>query len=228
MPGTSSTEPSTEGAVTIVLVDDHRFFRNGIRTMLESGGYMVIGEAGTAREGLRVACERRPDVVMLDVGLPDVSGLEVIAEMRREAPDSAIVMMTGSAERVDIVRSLGAGATGYLVKDASLEELLETVAAAAAGQALLSRAVTTLVIEHVRSAEPAPTAVPVRAEVELTDRELSVLRLVADGLANPEIAEALSLSVGSVKADLAGVLVKLGVENRVQAAVAAVRHGLLD
>lgn len=230
MPGTSSSEPIPEGAVTIVLVDDHRFFRNGIRTMLESGGYVVIGEAGTAREGLRVACEHRPDVVMLDVGLPDVSGLEVIAEMRRQAPESAIVMMTGSADREDIVRALGAGATGYLVKDGSLEELLETVAAAASGQALLSREVTTTLLEHVRSAEPepAPASAPLLEQAELTDRELSVLRLVADGLANPEIAQALSLSVGSVKSDLAGVLLKLGVENRVQAAVAAVRQGLLD
>lgn len=196
--------------------------------MLESGGYLVVGEAGTAREGLRVACEQRPGVVMLDVGLPDVSGLEVIAEMLRRAPESAIVMMTGSADRQDIVRALGAGATGYLVKDGSLEELLETVAAAAAGQALLSREVTATLLEHVRSAEPAPASAPVPVQADLTARELSVLRLVAAGLANPEIADALSLSVGSVKSDFAGVLAKLGVENRVQAAVAAVRQGLLD
>ena len=212
-----------------MLIDDHRFVRNGLRTMLESAGLEVVGEAGSGREGVRVAGELQPDVILLDVGLPDRSGLEVVADLVARAPDARVVMMSASGRSEDVVRALGAGAVAYLLKDAPAEEIVATVRAAADGSPMLAGLASDSVLQHLRAQDttaPAPAGGADRAE--LTDRELSVLRLVADGLANPEIAQALSLSVGSVKSDLAGVLLKLGVENRVQAAVAAVRQGLLD
>lgn len=225
-----STNP-TENRIRLVLIDDHRFVRNGLRTMLEAAGHEVVGEAGSGREGVRVAAELRPDVVLLDVGLPDRSGVEVVADLVESAPDARVVMMSASGRSEDVVQALGSGAVAYLLKDAPVEEILEAVRAAADGAPALSGMASESVLRHLRTLDTAPqragAAEPSHA-ADLTDRELAVLRLVADGMANPEIAQELSLSVGSVKADLAGVLVKLGVENRVQAAVTAVRQGLLD
>lgn len=228
----SSDIASIDGAdrpLRLVLIDDHRFVRNGLRAMLESAGLVVAGEAGTGREGVRVAAEAQPEVVLLDVGLPDMSGLEVVPLLREAVPGTAVVMMSASGRADDVVTALSAGAAAYLLKEAPLEEVVATVRSAAEGSSRLSPEVSGSVVRHLQEHSAAePPAVPDAPRPQLTERELDVLRLVAAGKANPEIAEELCVSVGSVKADLAEVLVKLGVENRVQAAVTAVRIGLLD
>ena len=228
----SSDTASIDGAdqpLRLVLIDDHRFVRNGLRAMLESAGLVVAGEAGTGREGVRVAAEARPDVVLLDVGLPDMSGLEVVPLLREAVPGTAVVMMSASGRAGDVVAALSAGAAAYLLKEAPLEEVVATVRSAAEGSSRLSPEVSGSVVRHLQEHSVAePAAVPDAPRPELTERELDVLRLVAAGRANPEIAQELCVSVGSVKADLAEVLIKLGVENRVQAAVTAVRIGLLE
>ena len=227
----SSDTPPIDGAgrpLRLVLIDDHRFVRNGLRAMLETAGLVVAGEAGTGREGVRVAMEAEPDVVLLDVGLPDMSGVEVVPLLREAVPGTAVVMMSASGRVGDVVTALSAGAAAYLLKEAPLEEVVATVRSAAEGASRLSPEISGRVVRHLQEQSVTEPAVPDAPRPELTERELDVLRLVAAGKANPEIAQELCVSVGSVKADLADVLIKLGVENRVQAAVTAVRIGLLD
>lgn len=221
-------QPGARGA-RILLVEDHRLFRAGLRDLLELHGHEIVGESATARDGVRLAGETRPDVVLLDVNLPGGSGIDVIGDLLERSPGTAILMMTASANEADVLDAIAAGAAGYLLKDTSVEEMLAGIRAAAGGDSAISPLVAGKLVRHLRdrfSAEPAPASPQPAVAEDLSERELSVLRLVAAGRENADIAAELYLSVGTVKAHIASILQKLGVDNRVQAAVEAVRRGL--
>jgi DNA-binding NarL/FixJ family response regulator len=212
--------------IGLLLVDDHGFFRTGLRQILaEFDSVEVVGEAANGEAALALIERRGPDVVIMDLNMPGMSGAEATHRIRQVSPDTEVVMLTVSAAEDDIVEALEAGAAGYLLKDAEGEEIVRAVTAAAHGGSVLTPAVARTVVERarrMRTGGVAPGAV-----AGLSERERDVLRLLAEGRDNAEIARELFVSVATVKHDVSTLLAKLGASNRLQAAIKAVRSGLL-
>ena len=206
------------------MVDDHDLFRRGLRELLEEQGIRVIGEASNGADGIALAVRSRPDVVVMDLNLPRKSGTEATRELVATMPDARVLVLTVEAGGRTVLDALIAGACGYLLKDATIEEIAAGVRAAAAGESLVSPRVNHHVLERLRG--HAGAAVGTGDETPLSDRELDILRLVAKGCDNDEIAEQLFLSPRTVKNHVSSILAKLEMDNRVQAAVYAVRKGI--
>jgi DNA-binding NarL/FixJ family response regulator len=213
------------GPIRVLLVDDHSFFRSGLRTILaEFDEVEVVGEAESGERALPLVERRQPDVLIMDLHMPGISGAEAPRRVREYSPRTAVVMLTVSAAEDDVIDALGAGAVGYLLKDAEGEEILRAVMAAAHGGSVLSPSVTRSVVNRARRLRAGDGLGP---GMELSDRELYVLRMLAEGKDNAEIAAELYLSVATVKNTVSTLLNKLGATNRVQAAIKAVRTGLI-
>jgi DNA-binding NarL/FixJ family response regulator len=225
--GGSGRRPAAEGtgddALQILLVDDHTLFRTGLRHMLVEHGFDVV-EARNGELAVQLAAKIVPDVVLMDLHMPVMSGVEATRRITGAEPSTRVVMLTVSADHQDVVDAVLAGACGYLLKDAPMEEIVASVRAAASGASWVSPRVAGLLLERVREAGESPEHGPVGAE--LTEREREILRLVAEGKDNTEIAEQLVLSPKTVKNHVSSILAKLQMENRIQAAVYAVRRGL--
>ncbi len=222
--------------VRVLLVDDHAVMRAGFRMILEAQGDIVVGEAGSGAEALTAASALRPDVICMDVQMPDMDGLEATRRIVSDPDVDAVVVIVTTFDRDDyLFQALHAGASGFLLKNAGPEELVTAVRVAAAGDALLAPAVTRRVIERFAAspAYAAPSAAPAAQKpraalvAELTDREAEVLRLLADARSNAEIATALFIGEATVKTHVSNVLQKLGARDRVAAVVYAHRHGLV-
>jgi two-component system nitrate/nitrite response regulator NarL len=217
---------SPDSELRVVLADDHHFFREGLRDVLRRDRIAIVGEAIDGLGAVSLACELTPDVVVIDLNMPGTSGVEPIRRIVEAVPGTQIVVLTVSADETDVLEALMAGAQGYLLKDTRASDIVGAIRQAAAGQAVLSReAMRTLMARLPREAcrsEPAAHAGP-----PLTERELDVLRLIAEGADNGAIGEALSISKHTVKQYVTNILEKLGLRSRVQAAVYAVRTGLV-
>ena len=222
----SSFPARSEGAGTlkIVVADDHDLFRRGLRELLEENGLNVVGEASNGRLAVELGERLHPDVVIMDLHMPVVSGIEATRLLAESAPDVRVVVLTVLADETSIVDAVVAGATGYLLKDASVEQIVSGIDAAARGEAVISPRIAAKVMRRLRDAAP---AVKEALDVELSERELDVLSLIARGHDNSGIAEQLSISPHTVKTHVSAILEKLGVENRIQAAVRAIRAGLV-
>ena len=214
----------TADDLRLVVVDDHVLFRRGLAELLRESGFRVVAEAGDGADALPVVQRERPDVVVMDLSMPRVSGIEATQQIVATCPGIAVLVLTVSPNEDDVLDALTAGASGYLLKDAGAEEIARAVRAAAAGDSALSPRVAARLVERERQRARQRPATSLAAD--LSERELEVVRLIAQGLANDEIAERLYLSPKTVKNQVSAILVKLGVENRVQAAVLAVRAGL--
>jgi DNA-binding NarL/FixJ family response regulator len=212
---------------SVFIVDDHSFFRAGLRSVLTEHGFSVVGEAPNGQAALPLIERRRPDLVLMDLAMPGMSGAEATREIRRRFPSTAVLIVTVSTGEADVVDALEAGAAGYLLKDSEPAEIVRAVEAAMSGDAPLSPRVARLVVQRARMMPGGGAAAASLAVEELTERERDVLRLLADGLDNREIAQALFLSPTTVKRHVSSIVEKLGVSNRVQAAIWAVRAGLL-
>lgn len=211
----------------ILLVDDHILFRKGLARLLDAQpDFEVVGEASDGIEGLEQARLLRPDVVLMDLRMPVCGGLEATREIKRELPHVRVVMLTVSQDDQDFFAAIRCGADGYLVKDTRPDGLFQELRGLAEGQAPLSRTMTSKLLREL--ARYGRLTHPPVAPDELTPREREVLLLVAEGLTNNEIAEQLGISPNTVRNHLRAILEKLGLRNRVQAAVYAVRAGLLD
>jgi DNA-binding NarL/FixJ family response regulator len=212
----------------ILLVDDQPLVRAGFRMILEAEeDFRVVGEAADGREAVALTRQLQPGVVLMDIQMPNLDGLEATRQIAQDAKiDSRVVILT-TFERDDyIFEALRAGASGFLLKNASPEELVRAVRVVAAGEALLAPSITKRVIE-----EYAQHAAPRKDEIataELTERELEVLRLLATGKSNAELAAHLFLGEGTVKTHVSNLLGKLGLRDRVQAVVFAYEHGLVE
>jgi DNA-binding NarL/FixJ family response regulator len=205
--------------IRILLVDDHSVVRQGLRMFLSLNPEMeIVGEAADGAEGLKLAHELRPDVVLMDLLMPVMDGITAIGHLRRELPDIEVLALTSVLEDDKVVGAVRAGAIGYLLKDTQADELIRAIKGAAAGQAQLSRAAAERLMREVRAPE-SPEA--------LTDRETDVLRLLATGQSNKEIARNLHINESTVKSHVSNILNKLGVQGRTQAALHAVRIGLI-
>jgi NarL family two-component system response regulator LiaR len=222
----SAETSADEISVRVLLVDDHDLFRTGLRNLLEERGVQVAGEASTGAEAVRLVREAAPDVVVMDLHMPGISGIEAIKQIAAIAPLARVLVLTISDHDEDVLDAILAGACGYLLKDASVDELIRGIEAAAVGESLVSPAIAGKVLQQVRATSISPEAADaVRAE--LSQRELDVLKLIASGNDNAMIAAELHISPKTVKNHISNILMKLQIENRIQAAVYAVRSGIV-
>ena len=207
----------------MLLVDDHTLFRIGLRNLLQDEGFDVV-EARSGEQAVEAAAALAPNAVLMDLNMPGISGVEATRRVKEAAPATPVVMLTVSADEQDVVDAVLAGACGYLLKDAAHEEIVGSIRAAVDGASWVSPRVATALLDRVREAnERAPLAAPAK----LTDREIEILRLIAEGRDNAEIGAALYISPRTVKNHISSLLTKLQIENRIQAAVYAVRNGLV-
>jgi DNA-binding NarL/FixJ family response regulator len=219
------TEQPARDFLRVLLVDDHDLFRTGLRNLLEEQGLDIVGEASEGAEALSLVRELAPDVVVMDLNMPGMNGIEATHEIARVAPLTRVVVLTISDQDEDVMDAILAGACGYLLKDSSIQDLMQGIQAASVGEALISPHIAAKVLQRIRAAGVQDdTAVP---RPELSERETEVLRLIANGKDNAEIAGDLHISPKTVKNHISNILMKLQIENRIQAAVYAVRRGLV-
>lgn len=208
--------------IRVLVVDDHDLARHGLMAMLSATPELeIVGEARTGREAISAARELLPDIVLLDVRMPDMDGLEATRRIKAERARTAVVIVTNHENPAYLREAVDAGAAGYLLKDVSRERLVGAVVEVANGGSVIERQALKGVLRDVSTGTDAPDAAR-----SLTPRELEILAHLAEGLSNREIAERLVLSPETVKSHVAAVLNKLDVSDRTQAAVYAVRHGL--
>jgi DNA-binding NarL/FixJ family response regulator len=213
-------------AIRVLVVDDHDLFRTGLSSLLGSQSDIdVIAQASGGRMGVRLANELRPDVVLMDLRMPDLEGPEATREILKRDPSTRVVALTVASEDADVAAVVGAGACGFLAKDTPIEGLAVAIRAAAQGAAWLSPRAAEVVLGRVRRNELEQEAEPAPAH-GLSARELDVLRLVARGMENAEIADELGISTCTAKNHVSNILAKLGLPGRVHAAIYAVRQGL--
>lgn len=210
----------------VLLVDDHEIYRAGLRGLLEEAGIDIVGEAGNGEGALQLVEAKHPNVVIMDLNMPGMGGIEAARQITTLAPLTRVIMLTVSSAAPDITDAVLAGACGYLLKSATTQEIVNGIAAAARGDALLSPSVAAKLLDRVRE-QPVRQSVPDPGSASLTDREMEVLRLLSSGMDNAEIGRTLFISPSTVKNHISSILLKLQIENRIQAAVYAVRSGLV-
>jgi DNA-binding NarL/FixJ family response regulator len=221
---TGSWARTSDDDLKVIVVDDHELFRRGVIGLLEERGVHVIGEAGLAADGIRQAAGVGPCVVLMDLSLPGMSGIEATQRLTAAAPLARVLVLTVFVDDQHVIDALLAGACGYVLKDAPIEQIVEGIRAAARGESLISPRIASRLVHRLREPDELDLSV---TEDPLTPREFEVLELLARGLDNSEIAQALYLSQHTIKNHVSTILMKLQVENRIQAAVRAVRGGLV-
>jgi len=219
-------ETVTSDSLRVLLVDDHDLFRTGLRNLLEEQGLDIVGEAATGGEAVAHVGELSPDVVVMDLNMPSMGGVEATRHITEVAPLTRVLMLTISDEDSDVTDAILAGACGYLLKNSSIHELVAGIRAAARGEALISPHIAEKVLQRVR-ATSAHSGIEALIRTELSDREIEVLKLIANGQDNSVIAAELHISPKTVKNHISNILMKLQIDNRIQAAVYAVRSGIV-
>lgn len=212
----------------ILLADDHILFRKGLCGLLATQpDFEIVGEAGDGIEALELARTLMPDLILMDINMPNCDGKTATVRIKQEMPYVQIIMLTVSDDDQDLFEAIKAGAQGYLLKNIKPEELFELLRGVARGEAPLSRLMASKILREFARSAVHPAPIEARPESQLTAREKEVLQLVTDGLSNHEIADRLVITENTVKNHLRNILAKLHLENRVQAAAYAVREGLV-
>ena len=210
--------------IRILIVDDHEVVREGLKAFIgPRPEFEVVGEAQDGAEAVEQYALLQPDIVLLDLVMPGVDGIEAIQRIRQTSPLARILVLTSFAEDEKIIAAIRAGALGYLLKDSSPRELQEAIQAVYRGESSLHPAVARKLITAMNRPAKTPAVEP-----DLTEREIEILRMVAHGLSNQEIADALVLSPWTVRSHISSILAKLGLENRTQAALYALKRGLAE
>ncbi|WP_026874544.1 response regulator [Jiangella gansuensis] len=210
----------------VAVVDDQTLVRQGIRSLLDVAGIEVVGEADDGGAALDIIDETEPDVVLLDLRMPRHDGIWTLEQLRERGADVPVLVLTTFDDDTLVLDALRAGARGYLLKDVTLEQLTRAVEALAAGGTLIAPSITDRLLRAIRSG-PSPVGVDAPPVQDLTERELEVLRLVAEGYSNREIAGALFLAEGTVKNHVSTILLKLGARDRTNAVLRALHEGIL-
>jgi DNA-binding NarL/FixJ family response regulator len=216
---------SAESEIRVLLAEDHALFRQGLRELLRAAGLEVVGEASDGVNAVRLARELRPDVVVMDLNMPRMDGIDATSEILKADNPPVVLVLTVSTTGDDVLDAIAAGAAGYLLKDAEAAEIVNGVRNASAGRSPLSPTIAGAVVRRVR--EQTVTIEQPEDLLALSARETEILRLVAQGRDNTEIAQELYLSPSTVKNHVSSILEKLGVDSRVQAAVRAARAGIV-
>ena len=222
----ATVERQSGDHLRVLIVDDHDLFRSGLRNLLEEEGVHVVGEAAAGQEALEIVRELAPDVVVMDLNMPGMGGVEATRHISSIAPLTRVVMLTISDQDNDVIDAILAGACGYLLKDSSIQDLITGIQAAALGESLISPAIAAKVLQRIRASSSQPE-IEQTIRSELSDREIEVLKLIANGKDNAMIAAELHISPKTVKNHISNILMKLQIENRIQAAVYAVRSGIV-
>lgn len=211
-------------SIRVLIVDDHTIVRKGIRALLsEAGGFEVVGEAADGRAAIQAAEETRPDVILMDLLMPDMDGIEATREITRRLPQTRILVLTSFAADTKVYPAIKAGALGYLLKDSTPDELVRAIRQVHRGEPSLNPAIARKLLQEIArpvEQQPAPEA--------LTAREMTVLRWIAQGMTNQEIADRISISESTVRTHVSRILGKLHLASRTQAALYAVREGWAD
>lgn len=230
-PVSEETATSTGGrSIRTVVIDDELIVRHALHQLLGDSEIEIVGEASKGETGIAAVVDTAPDVAMVDLNLPDISGIEVTKRLSTVAPASNIVILTASDAQKDVVESIRAGAIGYVLKGAEPAEIVDAVRRVASGEPVLSSNIVVKLLEMIREARPRdfkPEDLATGARAILTDREFRILELLGKGKDNSAIAEELQVSPHTVKNHVASILAKLQLENRVQAAVEAAHLGLV-
>ena len=205
----------------VLVADDHSLFRDGIVSLLEAAGFEVVGQVGDGRAAVEAALLLSPDLVLLDLAMPELTGLDALEQIHQALPDTPVVMLTMSDDDTDVLAAIKAGARGYLLKSLNSEEFFAMLEGLERGEAAMTPQTTANLMRGLTS----PVGLPIES---LTPRELELLRLVAKGMPNKTIALALSVSENTVKYHLKSILQKLNAGNRTEAVTEAIRRGLLD
>lgn len=211
--------------ISVLIIDDHQLVREGVRTFLEKqGDITVVGEAASGQEGLRLVAELVPDVVLMDLVMPEMDGVETTRRLKQASPGTQVIVLTSFDDDDHILPAIRAGALSYIMKDVSTAQLADAVRKAAAGEVVMTPHVAARVMQELRRGPR--TSTPFAPD--LSEREAEVLRLIADGRSNTDIAERLVISEHTVKRHVSNILSKLHLEDRTQAAVYAWRSGLVE
>ena len=219
-------EVSRDSQIAVVLIDDHDLFRSGLTVLLQrEPDIEVVGQASQGKKGVRLTLELRPQVVLMDLEMPDLDGISATREILAQDPRIRVVALSAVSEDGYVEAAVLAGACGFLLKDSPIADVAAAVRAASMGESWLAPRAASAVLESLRRRHIEPSSSPPPGDV-LSARELEVLQLVARGLDNSQIASELCISPSTAKNHISNVLTKLGISNRVQAAIYAVRHGL--
>ena len=211
-------------SIRLMLADDHRMLREGLRRSMTEAGFDVVGEAGDGVEAIAMADDLQPDVILMDVTMPNCDGVEACRRVIESGSDTRVVMLTMHADQEVLANAIRAGAIGYLTKDSSTREIADAVRMAVEGDTVLSPQLARTMLEEVRRLDSGSTH---EAERVISDREVEVLQLIADGCSTPEVAAQLYISQKTVKNHLASIYQKLDARDRTQAVLAAVRMGIV-
>ena len=215
-----------ESEITVLIADDHPMVRAGLRSMLEDARIRIVGEAGNGHEALEMVATLKPKVALMDIRMPDMDGIQALESIKAARLETRVVMITTYRSTAYLLRSLSAGAAGFVLKDISREELLAAVYSVAQGSSLVDSQFLQGVLRSLESTEKPDDANEELVE-PLTAREMDILRLMVEGLTNQAIGDVLGLSAGTVKGYTQTVMHKLGTNDRTQAAVKAIRLGLV-
>jgi len=210
--------------IRLMLADDHRMLREGLRRSMTEEGFDIVGEAQDGVEAVLLAEQLRPDVILMDVSMPNCDGVEACRQVKASGSASKVVMLTMHVDKEVLTNAIRAGATGYLIKDCSTREIADAVRMAAAGDTVLSPQLAKSMLDEVRRLDDKAT---LEEERLITKREEEVLQLIADGCSTPEVAEGLFISQKTVKNHLASIYHKLDARDRTQAVLQAVRMGIV-
>ena len=215
----------TENTIRVLIADDHTVVRKGLQALLSAKRYgiEIVGEASNGFEAVQKAQELVPDVILMDLVMPGKTGLEAIAEIKQMQPQARILVLTSFADDANVVQAIQAGAYGFLLKDTSPDELVQTIHSVYADKLTIPQELTHALLGQSAS----PTAQPAPALPDLTPRELDVLRCIAQGMSNKQIAQRLSVSTTTVRSHASNMIRKLEVENRTQLALSARENGLV-
>jgi NarL family two-component system response regulator LiaR len=220
-----SDEQDKPQTITVLIIDDHQLVREGVRNFLQRlRDITVVGEAGSGQEGLRLASELAPDVVLMDLVMPEMDGVETTRRLKQISPRTQVIVLTSFDDDQHILPAIRAGALSYILKDVGTAALAEAVRKAARGEVTMTPLVAARVMRELRQGGQPATQVG----ADLSEREIEVLRLIAEGRSNTEIAERLVISEHTVKRHVSNILSKLHLADRTQAAVYAWREGMVD
>ncbi|MDH5232634.1 MAG: response regulator transcription factor [Gammaproteobacteria bacterium] len=216
-------QPTTEKLLRVLLIDDHSLFRVGLEGLLERRGIEIVASVASGSEGIDLVHNLQPDIVLLDVRMPDMNGLEILETLRKQGCKIPVIMVTTSRDDKDIAKALRCGATGYLLKDMEPDELVQALHAIMRGETVVAPELATTLARVVQGKNPQDTEDKLES---LTPREREILQHIAEGGSNKVIGRALGITDGTVKLHVKSILRKLDVHSRVEAAVIAVEHGL--